>query len=326
MPASFPHGNSIRFFAPYSAKHLDWYLNPNAITPCQLFYHLTTTSISHWNKSSNVTIFRSPANHTYVYYFNRPKCRNNYNFGDYITPFLYRRIFGKAPILDISGGRERKNVVFGAGSILNSARGNSIIWGTGFMFGNERIPTPKKILSVRGPLTRKALLSKGLQCPESYGDVGLVLPYFFFPEVKKTHEVGIIPHYVDQSILKNMLGTIPDSIKVIDVTNPIEQVIKDILSCKKTMSSSLHGIIVSHAYSVPCSWMRLSNKIGGGAFKFRDYYGSVNLRGYETLQPIDIKEAMKVQEFSRLISEYPSPTFPIKTKHILKLCPFINVV
>ena len=74
-------------------------------------------------------------------------------------------MFLKKPILDIKGGLEKKDVVFGAGSILRNSRDNSIIWGTGFMFGNEKIINPKKILSVRGPLTRNRLLKLGINCP-----------------------------------------------------------------------------------------------------------------------------------------------------------------
>ena len=49
-PTTFPHNPSIRVFAPYSARHLDWYIDPNNLTPCQEYYQLTTTDISHWNK------------------------------------------------------------------------------------------------------------------------------------------------------------------------------------------------------------------------------------------------------------------------------------
>lgn len=34
-PESFPHQNSIRCLHPYSAQHLDWYIDPNNLTPCQ---------------------------------------------------------------------------------------------------------------------------------------------------------------------------------------------------------------------------------------------------------------------------------------------------
>lgn len=49
IPSNFPNGNVIRCLAPYSARHLDWYLDPNNITPCQKYYSKTSSSISHWS-------------------------------------------------------------------------------------------------------------------------------------------------------------------------------------------------------------------------------------------------------------------------------------
>lgn len=45
---NFPHKNSIRCYHPYSARHLDWYINPDKLLPCQKYYIENTTSISHW--------------------------------------------------------------------------------------------------------------------------------------------------------------------------------------------------------------------------------------------------------------------------------------
>jgi hypothetical protein len=50
-PTCFPHHESIRVFSPYSARHLDWYIDPNNLTPCQKYYQQTASDISHWNKS-----------------------------------------------------------------------------------------------------------------------------------------------------------------------------------------------------------------------------------------------------------------------------------
>ena len=47
----------------------------------------------------------------YVYYYNKCKCRNNYNFGDFITPFIYNTLFLEEPILDIKGGPKKNDVV-----------------------------------------------------------------------------------------------------------------------------------------------------------------------------------------------------------------------
>ena len=335
IPKSFPHTNSIRFLSPYSAKHLDWYVNANNISPCELFCNMNTTKISHWNNSDwkgkyHNTLLNNLSSkvinkYKYIYYYNRCKSRNNYNFGDFVTRYIYSKLTNKTPILDNKGGKNREDVVIGAGSILGSAKNNSIIWGTGFMFGNERITKPKKILSVRGPLTRKRLLKIGHKCPELYGDIGLILPYFFYPEVKKKYKIGIIPHYIDINEFNKIYSDNIPGIKIIDVSDPIEKVITNILECEMTLSSSLHGIIASHAYNVKCLWIRITNKIGGGNFKYRDYYGSINIKNYQNMTPYNLNKKISINEMVDLVNKYPNPSFPINTKHILELCPFINI-
>jgi len=65
-------------------------------------------------------------------------------------------------------------------------------------------------------------------------------------------------------------------IKVINLINKdIELVINDILSCEKTISSSLHGLIVSDAYNIPNKWVKFNDKLCGDDTKFYDYFKSV---------------------------------------------------
>ena len=92
-----------------------------------------------------------------------------------------------------------------------------------------------------------------------------------------------------------------------------------------TISSSLYGIIVSHAYNVKCMWIKLTNKIGGGFFKYRDYYGSLNMDNYIKMTPYIYSNQISTNETIKLINEYPNPKFPINTKSILELCPFIEI-
>jgi pyruvyltransferase len=114
-------------------------------------------------------------------------------------------------------------------------------------------------------------------------------------------------------------------VKIIDVTQPIQIVIKEILECEMTMSSSLHGIIVSHAYNVKCMWIKLTNKIGGGFFKYRDYYGSLKIDNYNEMLPYIYNKQISKNETIKLINDYPNPIFPINTKSIVELCPFIKL-
>ena len=330
VPSTFPHDNSVRMLSPYSAKHLDWYIDANNLYPCQLFYAMTTSTISHWNNPKWKGIYYRKHLRTlhdsfknsiqYVYY------HNNYNFGDYITSFIYERLFHKSPILNIHGGPKNSDVVFGAGNILGSAKPNSVVWGTGLMFGNEHLPKPRRILSVRGPLTRRRLQELGYSCPEKYGDIGLILPYVYYPPVRKKYALGIIPHCIEAPLLKQFIDTDDTRVLLIDVTDTIEVVIQNILQCHHIASSSLYGIIVSHAYNIPALWIKLSNKIGGGGFRYRDYYGSIGIDNYRKLNPFEITKQTALEHIVQHLETYPNPEFPLHTKHILQLCPFINVV
>ena len=189
------------------------------------------------------------------------------------------------------------------------------------MFEKGKVKKPKKILSVRGPLTRNRLLKGGCECPESYGDIGLILPFFYNPSIEKKFELGIIPHYVDYEKINNLYKD-TDKIKIINITQPVEKVIDDILMCEKTISSSLHGIIASHAYNIKCMWVEISNLVAGNGFKFRDYYGSLDIINYKNIKPYKLNKTLPLEKLKILTENYINPIFPINTKKILDICPF----
>lgn len=48
IPSDFPTTGAIRCLTPYSARHLDWYLDPDNLSPCQRYYAETCSNTSHW--------------------------------------------------------------------------------------------------------------------------------------------------------------------------------------------------------------------------------------------------------------------------------------
>ena len=47
----------IRCYAPYSARHLDWYIDPNNMTPDQKYYSDNALPIAHWGRRANSKTF-----------------------------------------------------------------------------------------------------------------------------------------------------------------------------------------------------------------------------------------------------------------------------
>jgi pyruvyltransferase len=181
------------------------------------------------------------------------------NFGDALTPYILNKLGYQAEYTD-KGCNEEHYIV--CGSILPAANEHSIIWGAGIAQDAPDIiwKQPKKIHAVRGKKTREMLLSKGIDCPEVYGDPAQVLPLLYSPKIEKKKAIGFVPHIVDRHLHSDY----------IDIAQPVERFIDSILECEMIISSSLHALITADAYGLKWQWVYSPNVIGGD-FKFRDF-------------------------------------------------------
>ena len=76
--------------------------------------------------------------------------------------------------------------------------------------------------------------------------------------------------------------------KIIDSrTRNIEHIIDEINKCERILSSSLHGIIVAHAYNIPALWIKKGDIGSLNGFKFKDYFSSVNIPFYDGFECSD---------------------------------------
>nr|WP_298332189.1 polysaccharide pyruvyl transferase family protein [uncultured Christiangramia sp.] len=248
------------------------------------------------------------------------------NYGDLISEYITEKISGRRvkwvqPKKQSWYNRKKTNYL-AAGSIIHHATNSSVVWGSGII-DNQQHVAPADFRAVRGPQTRKYLLEKHYHCPEVYGDPALLLPEFFNPTIEKKYEIGIIPHYLDFELVSSWYKD-NNSIKVIDLmTLDVEEVTVQILSCKQTISSSLHGIIVSHAYGIPSVWVKFSDKIFGNDIKYKDYLQSVNLEHY---QPEMLKSKLADDQILLLLEKHvklPDIKYIKKLQEgLLKSCPF----
>jgi len=209
------------------------------------------------------------------------------NFGDELSPYIVSKISGKK-VKFSNSPTPTKVIYLAVGSILHHLAAGMKwceIWGSGLMDQNHTLVSPKKIHAVRGPLTRQFLIRQGIDCPAIYGDPALLLPRLFNPKVEKKYRVGIVPHFIDQKDSWIKIQNAKDDVLIINVYDPIEKVIIDILSCKAILSSSLHGLIVADAYEIPSLWIKLSDKVKGKGFKFRDYLLSIGVEPYKPYYP-----------------------------------------
>lgn len=156
----------------------------------------------------------------------------------------------------------------------------TVVWGSGIANDNavDKISgIPDKICAVRGPRTRKALIKKGIECPEVYGDPALLMPRFYQPVIQKHYSMGIIPHHgdVEEDDVKRLISD--PRVKLIKVQgyDKWTDFIDEICSCDFVISSSLHGLIIAEAYGVASQWVEFGAYIDGWEFKFYDFFESI---------------------------------------------------
>src|SRR5699024_370867 len=129
----------------------------------------------------------------------------------------------------------------------------------------------------RGPLSRARCLELGYDCPDVFGDPAILLPrYLLGNGANPAYKIGVIPHYVNMDEARRRLPRSSD-VLLIHVMRPVQDVVKDICNCAFTVSSSLHGLIVSHAFGVPSAWIAMEAPLAGDGVKFLDYYASAGI-------------------------------------------------
>ncbi|TYB80160.1 polysaccharide pyruvyl transferase family protein [Bizionia saleffrena] len=228
------------------------------------------------------------------------------NYGDLLGLYLAEKISGKRVVWvnpsKFSIANFFKSIYVTIGSILTHATPNCIVWGSGIISKDYKIKNAE-FLAVRGPQTRKHLLEHGYNVPEVYGDPALLLPKYYHPKIKKEFTLGIVPHYNDFKLVNERFQS-DKSVVIIDLmTNDIEATTNQFLKCETIVSSSLHGVIVAHAYGIPAVWQKFSNDVFGDDIKYQDYFESVALESYSSSV---LGMNSTVEELKTLINEKPN--------------------
>jgi len=196
------------------------------------------------------------------------------NFGDLIAPLLLKR-FAR---LDARWATEATADLVLIGSVLDRLSDNyrGIIAGAGKLHEHTKRTFPDaRLLGFRGPLT-----ARGFRGNFVLADPGLLADELVeLPE--KQYDLGLVPHWTDHDLEHNetFLRYDPLIIRVGD--DPLD-VIRQIGSCKKIVSSALHGIILADAFGIPrrieiAPRMLTHAHQEGGIFKWRDYSASLGM-------------------------------------------------
>lgn len=237
------------------------------------------------------------------------------NFGDVLNPYVVEKLSGLPPRYVPKG-----DGILAIGSVIKFAKAGTQVWGTGTPRMTDTLAPDADYRAVRGPLTRQLVLESGGQVPELYGDAAMLLP-LIRPPVAKQYRLGFIRHYThaDEAI------EVGPDVRQIDLArigyDDIEAFIDEVNSCEAVISTSLHGLIVAHAYGVPTRRAVFSlseRQIPGDGTKFSDHYQAF---GIEEMPALDLSFIPSIT--SAMSSECREvATRPVRYRGLLDVAPF----
>lgn len=211
------------------------------------------------------------------------------NLGDALSPVIVVALSGlRVKYADRSSPMPRMSAIGTIGQKL--AGGTVHIWGTGFDATRNAVDDtiPHYILppgttllpyAVRGPFSRCILADVGIDVPAVYGDPAWFLPRIHAAKVQKKAELGVVLHLSElaerscDAVAKPQLKRCglseadASSIKIINTYHrpnysSLTDKLDEILSCKRIVSTSFHGMMLADAYRIPCAFFSPSE--GGG--------------------------------------------------------------
>ncbi len=201
------------------------------------------------------------------------------NFGDALAPLLLEYFTNAKFQWDTIS----RSSVISIGSILEHVPPlwDGYILGAGKLHENSILQIHQmksgitaKILALRGPLS-----AKGLSKTCALGDPGLLANELVGPQ-EKQYDLGIVPHWQDDELAEKFMGLVkpPFTSLVINPADDALKVVRQIGSCHRIVTSSLHGMVIADSFGGIPRRVEICPKMekDGGIFKFRDYSEAIH--------------------------------------------------
>lgn len=226
------------------------------------------------------------------------------NLGDALSPVLVSALSG-LPVMHRNFDADQPRLAC-VGTIAHGFKQGTVhFWGTGMdpqknpigaqgLGYRKPAQTRFHVHAVRGRFTAAVLEQQGIPVPPVYGDPVWFLPAIIQPAVEQRYELGVVIHLTELAERSSQSGCNPnllryrippelqDRIRIITtLTEPsfaaLEQRVQEITACKRIVSTSLHGLVISETYGIPCMSLRVAKR-GAAVVRLNDQQDRLDQR------------------------------------------------
>ncbi|RJF90155.1 polysaccharide pyruvyl transferase family protein [Oleomonas cavernae] len=304
------------------------------------------------------------------------EAQNYLNLGDALSPVMVAAFSGLA--VDRRPMASKSVRMSCVGTIAHGFEGGDVfVWGTGMSEARRPgqadagkwAPPPDTrftVCATRGPVTARILSAATGSTTRAYGDPVAHLPQFYKAPVAKRHELGVILHLSEldgraltagpkQELARyHVPPDLAGEVRLINTLTPIgadglEAKMAEILSCRRIVSTSLHGMVIAETFGIPCLYFSPRGAAGLTQVdltakpridkRMVDFYlgaGRQRLSHYEwphdtpgdwprLIRAIDEAWVPLAIDHSQLIDSFPLPYRPLETDNLFRLAPIRNI-
>ena len=209
------------------------------------------------------------------------------NFGDWLSPYIIKKKTNfKVELYNLLKSPRQKHLI-GIGSIGKFTNPYSIVFGTGISNLKTTLNKQSDYVSLRGPLTAKALLKSGGPRIDNYGDPGLLLSKYLPIKIpsKTNNKVALVRHYIHHE-LPIIKDTCVDEYNILTGSpKKIEGLINCLKNYDYVVTSAMHIMIICHTYGIPVKLIKFDwPRVKGDGIKYIDYCEGAEV---EVVEPQD---------------------------------------
>ena len=223
------------------------------------------------------------------------------NFGDWLSPLIISH-YSKAKVLIQPPTKPTgKKHLIALGSTGRFIQSSAVVVGTGISTDDVQLSRRAKYVSVRGPITAKALRdSRGPEIT-AHGDPGIVISKIYPLKRTKTNGRGVLVRHFSHSLANLKLPSRVDELSVM-MSRPadIKAFVTKLNDYDYVITSAMHVMITCHSYGIPCALVTFEGyeeNVHGSGIKYEDYALGA---GVEVMNPIVVPTDLSKTNLKKL--------------------------